>query len=122
MLKYYFRALLLFGSVILFFAFIGCLIPRSFSFTAELAIAGKPEAIFAQLNSLENWPNWSRQFNPAEIVDLKHSSQHHPDDEPEDRADQLLARDHEEAARGGGGALRSHLLQVIFFHRVVIPA
>lgn len=71
MLKYYFRALLLFGSVILFFAFIGCLIPRSFSFTAELAIAGKPEAIFAQLNSLENWPNWSRQFNPAEIVDLE---------------------------------------------------
>ena len=71
MLKYYFRALLLFGSVILFFAFLGCLIPRSFSFTSELAIAGKPEVIFAQLNSLENWPNWSRQFNPAEITDLK---------------------------------------------------
>ncbi|MGI9498228.1 MAG: hypothetical protein ACR2NK_19380 [Mariniblastus sp.] len=71
MLKYYFRALLLFGSVILFFAFLGCLIPRSYSFTSELAIAGKPEAIFAQLNSLENWTNWSRQFNPAEITDLK---------------------------------------------------
>ena len=71
MLKYYFRALLLFGSVILFFAFLGCLIPRSYSFTSALAIAGKPEAIFAQLNSLENWTNWSRQFNPAEITDLK---------------------------------------------------
>jgi hypothetical protein len=71
MLKYYFRLLLLFGSVVLVFALLGCLIPRSYSFQSELAIQGKPEAIFAQLDSFENWPNWSRQYNPAEITDLE---------------------------------------------------
>ena len=71
MAKYYFRLILLFASVIGFFAIIGSLLPRGYSFTTETTIAAAPEAIFPELNSLRNWKNWSRQWNPAEIEGLE---------------------------------------------------
>ena len=71
MAKYYFRLILLIGAVIGFFAIIGSLLPRSYSFTSEIEISADQTAIFPQINSLPNWRNWSRQWNPAEIENLE---------------------------------------------------
>lgn len=70
MAKYYFRLILLFGAVIGFFALIGSLLPRSYSFTTEIEISATPEEIFPELNSLRNWTHWSRQWNPEKIESL----------------------------------------------------
>lgn len=70
MAKYYFRLILLVGAVIGIFAIIGSLLPRSYSFTAEINIAARDSDIFPQINSLQNWQNWSRQWNPAVIEGL----------------------------------------------------
>lgn len=69
MAKYYFRLLLLFGSVIGFFALIGSLLPRSYEFASEIEINAPIETVFADLNALENWKSWS-QWDPARIPDL----------------------------------------------------
>ena len=71
MAKYYFRLLLLVACVIGFFAIIGSLLPRSYSFTSEIEINADQTEIFPQINSLRNWTNWSRQWNPAEIENLE---------------------------------------------------
>lgn len=71
MAKYYFRLILLLGAVIGFFAIVGSLLPRSYSFTCEIAINADQTQIFPQINSLRNWTNWSRQWNPAEIENLE---------------------------------------------------
>ncbi len=71
MAKYYFRLILLLGSVIGFFAIVGSLLPRSYSFESEIEINAKSSEIFSQINSLRNWKNWSRQWNPAEIENLE---------------------------------------------------
>lgn len=71
MAKYYFRLILLFGSVIAFFAILGSILPRSYSFSTEIEIARNSEPIFEQINSLRNWQTWSRQWNPAEIEGLE---------------------------------------------------
>lgn len=71
MTKYYFRLVLLIGAVIVFFAIVGSLLPRSYSFTSEIEINAGQTEIFPQINSLPNWRNWSRQWNPAEIENLE---------------------------------------------------
>lgn len=71
MAKYYFRLVLLLGAVIGFFAIIGSLIPRSYSFTSEIDINAERSEVFPQINSLPNWSNWSKQWNPAEIENLE---------------------------------------------------
>ncbi len=70
MAKYYFRLALLVAAIIGFFALIGSLLPRSYSFSSEIAIAETPHKLFPQINSLRNWQNWSRQWNPTEIEGL----------------------------------------------------
>ena len=71
MAKYYFRLILLFASVIGFFAIIGSLLPRGYSFSTEATIAATPAEIFPEINSPRNWKNWSRQWNPTEIEGLE---------------------------------------------------
>ncbi|MFT5300995.1 MAG: hypothetical protein ACI87E_000628 [Mariniblastus sp.] len=71
MAKYYFRLVLLVATIIGFFALVGSLLPRSYSFTSEIEVAASPEQIFPQINSLPNWQNWSRQWNPTEIEGLE---------------------------------------------------
>ena len=71
MAKYYFRLILLIGAVIGFFAIVGSLLPRSYSFSSEIEINADETEIFQQINSLRNWRNWSRQWNPAEIENLE---------------------------------------------------
>jgi hypothetical protein len=71
MTKYYLRLLLLLGTVVLFFAIVGSLLPRRYSFVAEVQIEGSPEKIFEKINSLRQWPTWSKQWNPDEIDGLE---------------------------------------------------
>ena len=71
MAKYYFRLILLIGAVIGFFAIVGSLLPRSYKFSSEIEINADQTQIFPQINSLPNWQNWSRQWNPAEIENLE---------------------------------------------------
>ncbi len=71
MAKYYFRLLLLFGSVVGVFAIIGSLLPRGYDFQTEIDIAAAPETIFPKINSLKNWQTWSKQFSPDEIEGLE---------------------------------------------------
>ena len=71
MTKYYLRLLLLFGAVIGFFAIVGSLLPRSYSFVTEIQIAGDQQEIFHKINSLRQWQSWSKQWNPDEIDSLK---------------------------------------------------
>lgn len=71
MTKYYFRLILLFGSVIGFFAIIGSLLPRSYSFVSEIQIDGNQQEIFEKINSLPEWQSWSKQWNPEEIEGLE---------------------------------------------------
>jgi len=79
MAKYYFRLILLFASVVGIFAIIGSLLPRGYAFTSEISIAEKPESLFPEINSLKNWKNWSRQWNPAEIEGLEISYNGQPE-------------------------------------------
>jgi hypothetical protein len=71
MAKYYFRLLLLIAAIVGIFWVIGALLPRSYSFTSEIEIAGSPDQIFTEINSLKNWQNWSRQWNPEKIEGLE---------------------------------------------------
>lgn len=71
MAKYYFRLVLLVGAIIGFFAIVGSLLPRSYSFTSEIEIAEEPAKLFPMINSLQNWQQWSRQWNPNEIESLE---------------------------------------------------
>jgi hypothetical protein len=61
----------LIGAVIGFFAIVGSLLPRSYSFTSEIEINADQTEIFSQINTLPNWRNWSRQWNPTEIENLE---------------------------------------------------
>ena len=71
MAKYYFRLALLVGTIVGIFIIVGSLLPRSYSFTSEIEIADGPEKIFPMINSLQNWQQWSRQWNPDEIESLE---------------------------------------------------
>ncbi|MFK7770115.1 MAG: SRPBCC family protein [Mariniblastus sp.] len=71
MTKYYFRLLLLFGSVVGFFAIIGSLLPRGYDFETEIEIAAPATRIFPRLNSLKEWKTWSMQFSADEIEGLE---------------------------------------------------
>lgn len=71
MAKYYFRLLLLVTAIIAFFALIGSLLPRSYSFETSIEIAADPQVVFTEVNSLRRWPSWSRQFNPELIEGLQ---------------------------------------------------
>jgi hypothetical protein len=71
MTKYYFRLLLLLGSVVGFFAIVGSLLPRSYSFVSEVSIASSQQEIFQKINSLKEWQAWSKQWNPNEIEGLE---------------------------------------------------
>lgn len=62
---------MLFGAVIAFFALIGSLLPRGYSFTSEIQIAGDQQVVFDNINSLKNWQSWSKQWNPQEIDSLE---------------------------------------------------
>ena len=70
MAKYYFRLLLLVGSVIAVIALIGSLLPRSYDFQTSVIVDAPSAKIFPYLNSLRAWPDWSRQWNPDEIEEL----------------------------------------------------
>jgi len=70
MTKYYLRLLLLFGAVVGFFAIVGSLLPRSYSFVSEIRIAGSQQEIFQKINSPREWQAWSKQWNPNEIEGL----------------------------------------------------
>lgn len=71
MAKYYFRLALLVGAIVGFFAIIGSVLPRSYSFSTEIEITAEPAMVFAKINSLRSWQEWSRQWNPDEIADLE---------------------------------------------------
>ncbi len=69
-MKYWFRLFLLIGSVIAVFALIGSLLPRSYDFKTQVDITAPADAVFAELNTLPNWKDWS-QWNPNEIPGLE---------------------------------------------------
>lgn len=71
MAKYYFRLILLLAAVVGFFAIIGSLLPRSYDFSTSIDVTAAPGDVFPEINTLKNWQNWSRQWNPAEIEGLK---------------------------------------------------
>lgn len=71
MFKYYVRLALLIGSVLALIALVGSLLPRSYDFQTEVLISAEPSEVFPLLNTLDQWPRWSRQFNPDEIDGLE---------------------------------------------------
>jgi hypothetical protein len=71
MAKYYFRLILLVGGIIGFFALVGSLLPRSYSFTSEIEVDADAASLFPRINSPQNWQEWSRQWNPDEIDGLE---------------------------------------------------
>ena len=79
MAKYYFRLALLVAGIIGFFALVGSLLPRSYSFTSEIEINAEAASLFPRINSLQNWQEWSRQWNPAEIEGLEIQYNGNPD-------------------------------------------
>ena len=68
-MKYWIRLLALVGGVILIFAIIGSLLPHGYSLSATQQINAKPEAVYAQIDSLPDWKAWS-QWNPDSIKEL----------------------------------------------------
>jgi len=71
MLKYFFRLILLIAAVIGIVALIGSLLPRDYDFESQVNIVAPPSAIFDKIDNLENWQEWSKQFNPVEIEGLE---------------------------------------------------
>lgn len=69
MTKYFLRLLLLFGSVIAFFALIGSLLPRNYDFSSEIEIAAPADEIFPEINQLSKWQTWSH-WNPVDVPGL----------------------------------------------------
>jgi len=69
MTKYFFRLLLLIACIVGFIALIGSLLPRSYSVSSQIVIASPIEAVFEQLNELENWSSWS-PWDPQRIEGL----------------------------------------------------
>lgn len=69
MAKYYFRLLLLLGCIVGFFALLGSLLPRSFHVSSRVLIASPVEAVFEQVNQLDNWTTWS-PWDPQRIEGL----------------------------------------------------
>lgn len=70
-MKYWIRLLLLVGAVIGFIMIALSLLPRSYDFSTSIEIEAPPSAVFAEVNRLQSWPEWSRQFNTSEIEKLK---------------------------------------------------
>ena len=71
MTKYFFRLALLVAAIIGFFALVGSVLPRSYSFTSEIEVNAVAASLFPKINSLQNWQEWSRQWNPGEIEGLE---------------------------------------------------
>lgn len=69
MTKYYFRLLLLLATIFGIFALIGSLLPRGYSISSEILIDAPPQAVFAEINDLENWQSWS-PWSPERIEGL----------------------------------------------------
>ena len=70
MAKYFLRLLLLIAAVIGVLLLVERMLPRSYDFQQTVEIDRPAAEIFPYLNSLKKWPQWSRQFNMAEIEQL----------------------------------------------------
>ena len=66
---YWFRLLLLIGTILAIFAAIGSLLPRSYDFATQIEIEAPADKIFPQINTISNWKKWT-QWNPNEIPGL----------------------------------------------------
>jgi hypothetical protein len=71
MTKYFLRLILLVAAIIGVLLLIEAMLPRGYDFERSTSIDRSPEIVFGQLNSLKNWPNWSKQFNVREIEQLQ---------------------------------------------------
>ena len=71
MLKYFFRLLLLIGVVVGIIAVIGSLLPRDYDFESRVTIVAPPDVIYDKIDNLQNWQQWSKQFNPVGIEGLE---------------------------------------------------
>ncbi|MEL7496974.1 MAG: SRPBCC family protein [Planctomycetota bacterium] len=70
MIKYFLRLILLLACVVGVIALIGSVLPRGYDFETSVVVDAPPEEVFAAINRLRNWPQWSEQFNPEAIDDL----------------------------------------------------
>jgi len=71
MLKYFIRLLLLIAVIIGIIALFGMMLPRNYDFSSRIEIDAPAEKVFAKINSLRDWQDWSRQWNPVAIDGLE---------------------------------------------------